>query len=374
MNKISTRAFLLATALLMGAVGTALAKDAIKESVANVTGSPIVTVNGNPYSQGTYAVGTIQLFYAVQGYSFSAGYFGSFDVNWTDVGGYSSGPATNYSGGVYFDLFQNQANPNLVLVATPGSFLVTAAGQSGTSHVTMSIADSVPGNPSLNCDGCELTAVLQSGTDPSGAHLDTVTTILVHIKLVWPTACLKLYDFVTDEAFTNTITSTNVNTRWDRKLNEYIVTATNPYGQWSENVLLVNTCSDLKHFDLKISLDPHFDTNPSGNPGNATFTYSAAGAITPGTFSISAFGSGTPQGEALCMANLSVGAGDTFLTTVHIGINKGVWTGGASGSFSFSGEVDLPNSISLSSCSGGTLHPDVAAPDPATAAVSYTQN
>jgi hypothetical protein len=374
MKNYSARALLLATALLMGAAGTALAKDAIKESVANATGSPIMTVNGNPYAQGTYAVGTIQLFYTVQGYSFSPGVFGSFDVDWTDIGGYSSGPATNYSGGVYFNLFQNQANPNLILAPSPGSFLVSAAGQSGISHVTMSIANSVPSNPSLNCDGCELTAVLQSNTDPSGAHLDTVTTILVHIKLVWPTACLKLYDFITDEAFTTTITSTDVNTRWDRKLGAYVVTATNPYGQWSENVLLVNACPDPKSFDLKVTLDPHFDTNPSGNPGNATFTYSAGGAIDPSAFNISAFGSGTPQGEALCIANLSVAANDTFLATVHIGINKGVqWTGGASGTFTFSGEIDLPNSVSLSTCSGGTPHGDVAAPNPEAATVSYTQ-
>jgi hypothetical protein len=374
MKNKSTRALLFLTILLMGAAGTALAKDAIKESVVNVTGSPIMTVNGNPYSQGTYAVGTIQLFYTVQGYYFTAGYFGSFDVDWTDLGGYSSGPATNYGPGVYFNLVQNQANPNLGLAVSPGSFLVTAAGQSSSSHVTMSIADSVPGDPSLNCDGCELTAVLQSGTDPSGAHLDTVTTILVHIKLVWPTACLKLYDFITDEAFTTTITSTEVNTRWDKKLGAYVVNGTNPYGQWSENVLLVNSCPDPKSFDLKVALDPHFDTNPSGNPGNATFTYSAGGAIDPSTFDISGFPNGAPQGGALCIPNLSVAAGDTFLATVHIGMNKGIqWSGGSSGTFNFSGEIDLPNSVSLSNCSGGTPLPEVAAPNPDAATVSYTQ-
>lgn len=356
--------------LLLGVASTAWAKDAIQESVANATGSPIITVNGNPYSQGTYAVGTIHLTYTVQGFAFTPGTFGSFDVNWQDAA-YGSNPATNYAAGINFNLFQNQAHPSLVLTPSPGTFAVTATGQSGSSHVTISIANSVAADPSQNCDGCQLTATLQSNTDPSGAHLDTVTTIIVKLKLVWPTSCLKVYDFITDQSLVNDITSTDVNLKC--KNGSCNVQSTNPYGQWSENVLLVNTCNDPKSFDLKIGLDRHFGTNPEGNPGNATFIYTAHDTIDPDNFDITAFGAGQKQGEALCLANLSVGGGDSFLATVHMGIYKGAWDGGSTGAFGFSGEIDVANSVALSSCSGGTLHPEVAKPNPATATVTYTE-
>ncbi len=345
----------------------ASAKDAIKSSVTPLgSPAPILQVNGNPYSAGTYAVGTIQLFYTVHAFQFTAGNFASFQLNMQDIN-VGANPVTTYP--VTLNLTQT-GSANLVLTPVPASFTVTGVGWTGSSTVTISIPSSVPSTPSLNVDGSDLVGNLQLVTSPQGAHLDTVTTIQVHIKLVHPTACLRVFDFITDEAFTTIVTSTvvNVNSHTGK------VVATNPFGQFSDNILVANTCSTSQSFDLLISLDSSFDTNPHGNPGNATFTYMKAGYVDPSGFSISAFGSGTAQGEHLCLANITVPAGDTFLATVHMGILRGMAASAlpSSGMFSFQASVDTAGSTS--SCanpSAGTLN-SLATPNPASASLSFT--
>src|SRR5450759_1365473 len=75
---------------------TCLAKDAIQASAASTNSpTPIITENGNPYSAGTYAIGTIQLWYTVNALQFPAGYFASFRLGMADVH-YNSNPSTTY--------------------------------------------------------------------------------------------------------------------------------------------------------------------------------------------------------------------------------------------------------------------------------------
>jgi len=63
----------------------------------------------------------------------------------------------------------------------------------------------------------------------------------------------------------------------------------------------------------------------------------------------------------------SSGAGDMFLMTVHMGIDKDqAWTGGTSGTFSFSGAMYVPGTAFT------TLVGGVDAANPATTTVSYT--
>jgi hypothetical protein len=65
--------FYLCTAFC-AAAASAWAKDAVVAAVATPLSppNPIIIQNGTQYSQGTYAIGTIQLFYTVQGYQFPA--------------------------------------------------------------------------------------------------------------------------------------------------------------------------------------------------------------------------------------------------------------------------------------------------------------
>jgi hypothetical protein len=173
-----------------------------------------------------------------------------------------------------------------------------------------------------------------------------------------------MFNFITDEAFTTAINSIGVNVAHGK------VRATNPFGQLSDNILVVNTCSTGQSFDLKISLDSSFDTQPHGNPGNAVFTYFMTGFVDPSTFNISAFTSGTAQGERLCLANITLPAGQTFLTTVHMGIVKGLLPSQlpSDWSFDYSAEARAAGSGCL-----GALNALVT-PNPAPASLSFNLN
>ncbi|MFB3915277.1 MAG: hypothetical protein ACE14M_01000 [Terriglobales bacterium] len=357
--------------LMLAVLGSSMAygKDAIEASVSNATGNPIITVNGNPYSNGTYAVGTIQLWYTVSATQFTGGYFGSFDLNWKDVSGYSSGPPTTYGAGVGLQ-FTQIGGTDIILSPSPATVTVTAAGQSGTSTVTISINSAVPANASLNCDGCELVANLRLDTTPSGAHLDTVTNVQVHIKLVYPTACLRLYNFVMDQGLTGILSSISLNVP-KNGANAGKVVSSNP-GQTSDNILVVNTCSTDQSFDLGITLDPDFQTNPHNNPGNAVFTYSTSGAtMEPATFDIVPFGTGTGQGQSLCLQNVTVPANTTFLATVHSQVISGTLATSLPGDGDFDFSATLYQVVN-SGCTG-TLD-TMADPNPASFTLPYKIN
>jgi hypothetical protein len=228
--------------------------------------------------------------------------------------------------------------------------------------VTVSIPSSIAGDPALNEDGDVLVGHLQLASD--NPHLKTPTDILVKIKLVHPTACLKIYDFITDASLANTITSTEVNVN-----NKGKVTSTNPYGSLSENVMIVNTCALSESFDLRVYLDAWFSTQPNNNPGNAVFTFATAGEIDAAAFNIASFGTGTAQGQNLCLQNVTVPAGATFLATVHMGINNGQLATSLPASSIFSG-FSASVTAAGSSC-GGSLS-TIATPNPMSAPLPFS--
>jgi hypothetical protein len=329
----------------------AAAGDAVRASVTpNTPPTPLVLLNGTGLTPGTYATGTIQLFYTVQAMQFPIGTFATFDLNLAVAAG-KQNPATQYPAMVSV----SQAGSGLVLTPDNPTFAVTSAAWTGSTRVTIAIPDGVS-----NADGTDLVGNLKIDGDGQ-SHLDTVTNVQVHIKLVHPTSCLKLYVFVTDQDFTQVLTSATVNFTTRGKM-----TGTTP-GQLSQNVLVVNTCAASETFDLRAAIDPRFKTNPSGNPGNAVFTYSGAGEQDPSTFNLLGFTSETAHGQLLQLTNITVGAGDMSLMTVHLGIDKDqAWTGGSSGTFTFSGAMYAPGTAFT------TLIAGVDAVNPATATVTYT--
>ena len=365
----------------------ASAKDAVQAAVTPIVPpTPIKQVNGTEYSSGTYAIGTIQLLYTVFAYTFTAGEFGQFTLDLKDLQVNTTGQSPSYP--VTLNLIQTGSS-NLTLTPVPDTHSVTAPVGTdywdGSSTVTISIPSFVPSTPSLNLDGTVLVGNLQLKTPDAGAHLDTVTTVQVHIMLVHPNSCLKLYDYFTDEAFTTIVTSTFVNLGGRPK----VVKATNPFGQFSNNILVANTCGGIESFDLLIKLDSHFETNPNNNPGNAVSTYQTGSTLDPtGTLVtppnvIPSIWTGTPQGQKLCLPNISLAAGSSLLATVHMQLIKGnapTWLGGTydsgtgqwSGSFGgFVGELDVAGSTS--NCTGlGTLHTLVSPSNPAFASMSFT--
>src|SRR5688572_17504946 len=255
---------------VLGLAASACAKDAINASVSQpFTGqTPVIAVNGNPYSPGTYAVGTIQLFYTVNAFQFPAGPFASFQLNLQDVQMTTNGQTPSYPVTLNLNQIGSQ---NLVLTPAPSSFSVTGPGWSAASTVSIAIANSVPLDPALNTDGTDLVGNLQLAISPQGSHLDTVTNVQVHIRLVHPTSCLKLYNFVTSQDMANAVSTLEV-TLFKNGSKAGKVQGTKPYPQLSDNVLVVNTCASAQTFDLEITPDSNFQGSPNPN-GNSVFIY-----------------------------------------------------------------------------------------------------
>ncbi len=298
--------------LMLAVVGTtALANDKITSDVDIPAGQPVPTIVENGKS-----FGTIQLFYTVTGITFPCGEFAQFNLALA-----KQGTAT---ASAYLKLQPIGQGTAVQLEPSPDSYTVSGSDWTQTSLVTVNInCSDIPSNPP---DGYEIVGNMKEGataseTDNRSAHIDTITNIQVHIKLAHPTSCLKLYSFETEQIEGGT-QETNILLN---SLNVVVangeIKSINP-GQVSVDAMVVNICNVPETFDLAVGLDPLFLTNPSGNPGQATFTYRTAGEYDLTTFSLSAFGQGTPQGQTLCLGSITLGGGESFLATVHTGLNK----------------------------------------------------
>jgi hypothetical protein len=248
------------------------------------------------------------------------------------------------------------------LSPSPDSFSVSGPGWVDSSTVNVGIDCSNLGTP---YDGQDIVGNLNEQTVPAGAHLDTISTIQVHIKLVIPSpnACLKLYSFQTMQDSGSLLTSVDV------VANRFgSVKSTNP-GTLSIDGLVVNTCPNSQSFDLAVVLDNQWETTPHNNPGNATFTYDISGEIDPNNLGVVAFGSGTPSGETTCLRNVVLPAGDSFLATVHSAIMSGLSVSSLPADKDFDFSAGLYNAGS--SCSGTPLSP-VSPSNPVSSIMTFT--
>ena len=342
--------------------GNAWAKDSLDVSVVSVVpaakagDAPVIVNNGQ-------AVGTIQLFYTVNASAFSPGPFATFDVNW--VTSADSKKATDYGSGVTFTLKQDQQGGYVDFSASPDSFTLTAAGQKDVSRVTVYISPDKAGKLPPTADGTVLVGNLKLD---AGKDVGTVTNIQVHILLVHPTDCLKVYNFVTDQDFEMGIldtTSLKVPTKGGQAGK---VVSSQP-AQFSDSVLVVNTCGTAQSFDLSIGLDSSFSTNPNGNPGNAVFAYTADGEFDTTGFDITAFAGKTPYQQNLCLQNVTVEAGTSFLATVHSKVRDG-W---AQTALPTAASIDFAASLyqNVNSACTGALH-SLVSPNPAAFSLPFT--
>jgi len=322
----------------LSAVRPAAAGDDVQTTVSGI-GSPAPTqkINGNATTQGT-----IQLYYTVTDFAFPIGPFAQFAVDMKAV------HLSGQNNAVYpapLTLEQN-GSENLQLTPDQSSFSITGLGWTGSSTVQITIPTGVP-----NADGTELVGNLNLSV-PGQKHIGTVSTIQVHILLVHPTACVKAYNFVTDADFDGILTSTDVN------LNKGSVKSSQP-GQFADNVLIANICPLAVKFDVKVSLDARFETNPNNNPGNAVFTYATSGEVDPSTYAILTSGTGKGQGQNLCLQNVIVPPDTSFLASVHSQVIKGLSAAQLGASpFSFGAEVRTAGT----NCEG--LLDTIASPNP----------
>jgi hypothetical protein len=349
----------IAAALLLGVAAAAGASDAVQVGVTPVgSPTPIITEAGHGITPGTFAIGDITLDYVVIDSVFPTGLFAQFDVNLGVLASTKRGTATAYP--VELSL-TDIGSPNVNMTSTPNPLSISGISWTGSSRVSIYIPATVAADADLNADGSEIVGNLKLETPP-GSHMDTPTSIKVRIKLVHPTACVRFFDFITDAELETTYSSIDIKFHpTTHKLQN-----TTP-GRLSNNLLVVNTCGATETFDLKVTLDSLFTTAPSNNPGNAVFTYSAAGEVDPNTFLLSSFGAGTPRGQQLCLQNLSIAAGTTLLTTVKMDLAAPANTYAADlpAGFTFGGTL-----FGAGSGCSGSVDP-LPSPNPVSAVLSW---
>jgi hypothetical protein len=251
------------------------------------------------------------------------------------------------------------------LSPSPNDFTVTGIGWNDHSTVTVNIDCSKLGNPT---DGQIIDGQMNEAT-PSGSHLDTITSVQVHIMLVFPmqNACLKLYSLESDQDTFDLLTSVTVIAP------RTTVKSTNP-GTISADALVVNTCAVPEAYDVMENLDSRWQTSPGGNAfGNSTFTYTTAGEVDPNNYGLATWGVGSPQGQKLCINNFTLQPGDSFLMRVHsqiMNVSVSNLPGyPAGGNFSFSSLLIAPNT----GCTGSLLPTTLVSPaNPASSNVSWT--
>ncbi|HET8636062.1 MAG TPA: hypothetical protein VFL96_04350, partial [Acidobacteriaceae bacterium] len=343
--------------ILALASASAFANDQLTSSVTPLTGpTPVIVNNGVPS-------GTIQLWYHVVGSQFTCGQFAQFTLNLNDAAG-TSGQAPSYP--VTLNLAQSGNGTPVQLAPATTSFSVADNTWSDSTTVTVNIDCSKLAVPT---DGQDIVGNLNVSTSPSGSHLNTISTIQVHIVLAFPaeSACLKLYSFQTDPDTGGLLSTISL----VENSHKGTVTSTNP-GIVSVDGLVVNTCPDSKTFGLGIGLDSNWSTNPSNNPGNAVFTFTETGELDPTVtnFTVPTTG-GTGQGQALCLDNVSLASGNSYLVTVHSQLNSGIAISSLPATaFTFSAAL----STAGTSCSSASYLPTtlVGPANPVTSSLPYT--
>jgi hypothetical protein len=287
--------------LLLGSVA-AWASDSVSSNVTIAADQrqAVIVNNGGP-------PGTIQLWYTFTGTALPCGQFAQFNLGLLDQQG-TNGASTSYPQNLYLVQSGNGAvSFSPVYPDAAATISVSGPGWTASSTVNVSIDCSKLGTP---YDGQDIVGNLNESTDP-GAHLNTPTTVQVHIKLIFPTACVKLYSFQADQATGFLASDIVVNAKKGGS-----ITSTNP-GQLSVDGLVTNLCDTPAQFDMAVGLDNSWWTNPTGNPGNATFLYSYQGIVDPDTYLLATTGTMLKKGQKLCIENETLQGGASLLMTVH---------------------------------------------------------
>ena len=326
--------------------------------------APIVTENGNPYANGSFAVGTLRLEYTYVGTTFPAGLFASFELGLTTTP--RSGPAPGYP----VDLWLEQTGSSaLVLTPDTSSFVVPGSSWSDSTLIAVEIPAWVGSDPTLNEDGDAIIANLQLKTT-SGSKLGTPSSIQVKIRLVHPTACVRHFTFLSDRELLEEVTSMAITfyaSDHNSKPNE--VQTVTPTKNVNQNVLLVNTCDTDETVDLDIDPDDRFEIPQPANPNNSAkrvFVYSTSGELSPGAIDLGTLTEVDSLEPTLQLTDLVIGAGETVLVTVHLQLDAALTALNVGASpFSFASTAYEP---------GGTWTTPhgPTSPNPATKEVPFT--
>jgi hypothetical protein len=339
MKNIARTMLALAAVVAIATPAWAQKKDIVQGKVDNfISAAPLVVTQkaGAVYTIGDWTDDRLVIQYTLPASSWTEGDFGSFDLAVRTVA--VSGSSTGYPLSLAVTAANNTNRP-VKLAVSKSSLYIDSAGGSDWLTVGISIDCSGPAG-CVNQDGKTYTTKLDIGNN-NAVQGFVGKEVWVRVTLINPSTCVGVYNWVTDTTLAHDIEHTDVNAN-NRK-----VVATNPFGQWSQNVLVVNAdapgCQN-EWVDIWYALDSRFQTNPVNNPGNAVFTWTGPGTLTPATFAWTGIGGKTKWGQEACAPNLSVAPGSSVLLTVK----NNIITGGAPSSlgttpFEFSGGIAAPS-------------------------------
>ena len=347
----------LAAVFVMTLTASAWGNDNIVSTVTPLTNPysnpPIIQING--ISQGN-----IRLVYTVVGTQFPCGVqnpFATFNLGMVDQRG--SGPIRG-SYPATLTLADSGNGTPVQLAPSPTSFTVNGIGWNDNSNVSINIdCGSLP----PPTDGEVIDGQMNESTN-TGSHLNTISSIQVHIMLVFPAnACLKLYSLESDQNTFDLLTDVKVIPQ------NSFTKATDPSAV-SVDGLVVNTCTVPEAFDIGINLGQFWENNSGPNIGSATYTYTTAGVFDPTNYGLAAWGTGTLQGETVCVKNFSLQPGYAFLMRVYSQIIPGVpVTNLPPGSFGFGAAMYTPSS----NCAGSLLPSSLVGPsNPASSSLAWS--
>jgi len=351
---------------------TALAKDAVEATIENYGSNGFVIENGAFQTPGTYAIGTIKVNYMIPEHQFPADQtLKTFDLC-LDVLVGKPKPPTVYPATV--EIYQ-VGSPEVLLDLEYDN--VVFDEDKAPNHPCVEVKVSVPAvianDPAYQEDGTELVANLQLST-PSGTHLDTVTTVKVHLTLVHPsqTACIVPLHLVANNDINSNLSSTGI------VLSVHVDNGLNTSQQGRHVVALVNTCSEAKTIDLNTALNEHFKLQSSAAVQTTNVNQEIADinqllGVNWGS------ATWTNNGNALCLSGVSVPANQTFVVAEHISMKSSALHPGSSGPVGGQGLPDWfyggftygAYTTGGACASSGTLSPDM---DPNQGSVSIPIN
>jgi hypothetical protein len=347
----------LAVVFVIALTGSAWANDNVVSTVTPLTNPysnpPIIQINGT--SQGN-----IRLVYTVVGTQFPCGAqnpFGTFNLGMVDQRG--SGPVRG-SYPATLSLADSGNGTPVQLAPSPSTFTVNGIGWSDNSNVSINIdCGSLP----APADGQVIDGQMNESTN-SGSRLNTISTIQVHIMLVYPAnACLKLYSLESDQNTFDVLTDVKV-------IPMVAFTKSTDPSAVSVDALVVNTCTVPEAYDVAVNLGQFWENNGGPTISSATYAYTTAGPFDPTNYGLAAWGTGTQQGETLCVKNFTLQPGYSFLMRVYSQIIPGTpLTSLPPGSFGFSAWLYTPSS----NCAGSLLPNSLVGPsNPGTSSLTWT--
>jgi hypothetical protein len=235
---------------VLGTTGVAYAKDAVRADVTDAAGA-VVTENGAFSVPGTYAVGTLKLHYFVTGHAFPPGTYAAPEICFDTLAAKSK-PETRYPATMYLDQIGGE---EVVLMPSNNAPTFYETGHESCVTLDVSIPSYIAEDPDYQEDGTELVGNLRLSTPPR-THLDTVTTIKVHLTLVHPseTACVVPLHFVSDNDFGANVSATGLSLQYNTQQQTVSSDPTRP----SHTVALVNTCEDDVTVDLGTAINGNF--------------------------------------------------------------------------------------------------------------------